>query len=476
MGHAFPVRVFRSSLVGLVVGVAILLAVLLVAGYLRGQNKYPDPVALAAATPYQNTFFDPDPNHPWNQLYGMLFIRPAWNGKLYGQDEMDPLYWGTTRYLLDGPLHQKALAALDLFIQSGSAQRIKDPLKRALLQRMLWAVFDRWSHRFFDPYDRDAIARENTTFASEHRELQIRLVKIMRSVALTDEEIDALPNNYNRESAAKAYPPAFDPTHVDQPFLPATFFSRADWVELGTDRYEQVAPVHVKAVSGRSDFHVLISLPSGRSDTLAYLKRLHDFQPHWVYDQSKAGNFFDRGGEGPPWTNADVPQVPPFTKFALVRTANLINNKGEIRNSPLMESVQIRVIRTILPNHSSGGEQSFFLFTLDQRKLLQGEGGLVARGKDDLGFDLVLEYGQDPLQKHSERSRDPVYHGEFSRVSSCFSCHSAPGIFSMNSYIQFFQDRRTLVPPTLQEGTSESLEWKQEQYNWGLLQAYWFTQ
>jgi len=464
------VRVIRSSLVGLVVGSVILLSALLAVGYLRGQSKYPDPVTLAAATPYRNTFFDPDPNHPWNQLYGMLFIRPAWNGKLYGQDEMDPLYWSSSRYLLEGPLYQKALTFLDGFIQSDSAQLIKDPLKRALLQRMLWAVFDRWSA--FYPFD-----RRDGTFDSERRQLQVRLVKIMRSVALSNEEIDTLPNNYSREITEKTYPPAFDPNHVDRPFLPAAFFSHTDWVELGTDRDELVAPVHVKEVSGRSNFHVFISLPSGRNDTLAYLKLLNSFQPHWVYDQDKSGPFVDRNRKGPPWTNAEVPQVPLFTKFALVRTANLINDKGELHRSPLMESVQIRVVRTILPNHSSGGEQSFLFFALDQKKLMQGEGGLTAMGKDDLGFDMVLENGRDdPLQKRDERNPDPVYHGEFALATSCFGCHSAPGIFSMNSYIQFFQERRTLEPPVLQEGSSWSLGWKPQQYNWGLLQAYWFTQ
>src|ERR1700735_684782 len=59
------------------------------------------------AAPYPNTFFDSDPNHPWNRLYGMLFIRPGLDGKLYGLNEVDPVYWETTQYLLKAPIHEQ---------------------------------------------------------------------------------------------------------------------------------------------------------------------------------------------------------------------------------------------------------------------------------------------------------------------------------------------------------------------------------
>jgi hypothetical protein len=48
----------------------------------------------------------------------------------------------------------------------------------------------------------------------------------------------------------------------------------------------------------------------------------------------------------------------------------------------------------------------------------------------------------------------------------------------MNSYNQsLFQDKRTLWPPDLEEAVNpglDSVNWKQQQYDWGLLQAYWF--
>jgi hypothetical protein len=457
---------------GMLVGaVMLVIASLCLACLLRGQSKYPEPVALAAAAPYPNTFFDPDPHHSWNQLYGLLFIRPAWNGSVYGENALDPLYWQSSKYLLEQPLHQKVLGFLDEFIRGDSAHLIKDPVKRALLQRMLWALFDTWSARHFDPYTRD-----DRDFAVERRELQARLVKIMKSVALSDDEIKALPDNYAQEVAAKTYPAAFDPSLKDQPFLPATLDKGTDWVNLEKEYYEQLAPVHTEALSGRSGFDVLMSLPGGRDATLTYLKKLNAYEPKWVYDRDKSSSFVNISNvdNAPPYLSADLPQVPLLTKFALVRRANLVDAGGEIVRSPIIESIQIRVILTERPNNSSGGEQAFLMFELNEADLMKGEGGLVALGKTEQGFDGVFK-GEDQLENRGHR--DPNSHGEFARMQGCFACHSRAGIFSMNSYIQFFQHERTVQPPVLAEGDSSSysIQWKEKQYDWGMLQANWFA-
>jgi len=446
-------------------------AIMLPIGFylLRAENRYPDPQTEAAAAPYRNTFFDPDPQHPWNQLYGLLFIRPAWNGQTYGLNVLDPLYWPSTKHLLEPPLHAKAIAQLDQFVQSDAAHRIKDPVKRALLQRMLWALFDNWSshHDFYDGEDQ-------RDFAAERRALQIRLIRIMKAIALTDDQIAALPDNYAREVASSKYASAYDPARPGDPFLPATFYTGGDWVNLRTDRYEQLAPVHVEALSGRSGFDVLLSLPGGHDATLAYLRELNSYQPKWVYDGNKASHFVNVGN-APPYLSADLPQVPLLTKFALVRRANLIDTDGKIAQSPITESIQIRVIRSELPDNSSGGEQTFLMFELDCSALMKGEGGLVALGPNQMTFNGVFK-GEDLLARRDRFGTDS--HGESAQTQSCFGCHNRAGIFSMNSYIQFFQSERTVEPPVLADGGSSwySMRWKEQQYDWGLLQAYWFAQ
>jgi hypothetical protein len=181
----------------------------------------------------------------------MLFIRPGPDGKLYGLNEADPVYWETTQYLLKAPIHEQAIAIMDTFIRSNSAQLIKEPLRRALLQRLLWTLFDHFTPLHEDP-------------TPERQQIEARLVRIMKSIALSDEEIKSLPDNYQQEVAARLYPADFDPANAETPFLPSGFFSNGDWVEVTNGSGPTAAPFHIQAVSCRSAFHVLISLPGGR--------------------------------------------------------------------------------------------------------------------------------------------------------------------------------------------------------------------
>ncbi len=175
-----------------------------------------------------------------------------------------------------------------------------------------------------------------------------------------------------------------------------------------------------------------------------------------------------------------MPQSPPLTKFALVRRANLIEADGAVVPSHLTESVQVRTILTVEPNHSSGGKQAFAEFRLDPQKLLLIQGSLTPLGADELAFSMVFrdhDTLESPLSANVVAARSHVGPaGQVPVMQSCFACHSRPGIFSMNAYIQFFQPHATLRPPDLHEGDDApwyTAQWKEQQYNWGLLQAYW---
>jgi hypothetical protein len=56
--------------------------------------------------------YDPDPDHLWNRVFRQLYRRVAANGEEYGADELDPLLWFDTTYLLDGVSHQQAVQVL----------------------------------------------------------------------------------------------------------------------------------------------------------------------------------------------------------------------------------------------------------------------------------------------------------------------------------------------------------------------------
>lgn len=98
-------------------------------------------VADTPQKPAPVTHYDPDPGHLWNRLHVCLLTRPGRDGKTLGLDALDPHLFPTTKRLLEGPTHAEAVNLLDEFLAGGHAL-IRDPVKRAILQRDLWAVFD----------------------------------------------------------------------------------------------------------------------------------------------------------------------------------------------------------------------------------------------------------------------------------------------------------------------------------------------
>src|SRR5947207_9428521 len=152
------------------------------------------------AVPVKVTVYDPDPQHLWNRLHRALWVRPGPDGKEYGHDRLDPLLWSETRrHLLEGKSHEQAIAVLDEFLAERGEKLVKDPLKRAILQRDLWAVFD-WA----------AEPSANTQEAHlqrappPRRALQARLARSIQRLALTADEINGLADNYALAVASRA--------------------------------------------------------------------------------------------------------------------------------------------------------------------------------------------------------------------------------------------------------------------------------
>jgi hypothetical protein len=104
------------------------------------------PAAASENAEKAGALYDPNPTHIWNRLYDALLIREGPTGAKYGADSLDPLLWRDTKHLLRQPSHKHVLLILDQFLQNHAENLIQDPVKRAILQRDLWAVFD-WSVR-----------------------------------------------------------------------------------------------------------------------------------------------------------------------------------------------------------------------------------------------------------------------------------------------------------------------------------------
>lgn len=435
---------------------------------------------LAASPSHSETsaaIYDPDPQHLWNRLYAALLIREDSHGSRFGQDSLDPLLWPETEHLLAAPSHERALRVLDEFLQTHAENLIHDPIKHAILQRDLWAVFD-WSVQ-------QSAGRDRPEYKREKQELQVRLAEVLRRLQLTPDESKALPDNYAQAVASGAFAKDYDPTHPETPFLPPHLFDpHGPWVciEPSPESDTGVARMHIGNTSGRSGFFVFVRLPEGHKATMDYFQTLWNFPQPWVHGPSFAADQV--------LNNPDLPSFPAGTQVAMVRRLTVFDNQGELDPSSVTESVQIRVYRAITNaeerNFGNGNMadiirnsgQVFFEFKLNRPLLFSGKnGGLRAIARDETEVSTFQTTGDDPFE---ESPGGPRFPGNMpTELQSCGWCHNGGGVHSLNS-------RNSLLKPSRMQQETQSplygpiywsdnaaVSWKQNHFDWGLLNGYW---
>jgi hypothetical protein len=442
------------------------------------------PAAASGSAEKASALYDPNPAHIWNRLYDALLVREDPSGAKYGEDSLDPLLWLNSDHLLVQPSHQRAVRVLDEFLQTHAENQIHDPVKRAILQRDLWAVFD-WS------VVREALSGQ-PAYDEQKVELQTRLAEVLRRLALTPEEIASLPANYGRAVASGAFAKEYDPAHPERTFLPPDLFDpQGPWVCINGNSYlgKPAAIQHLVAFSGRSRFLVFIRLPAGRKATLEYFRTLWNFPQPWV--QPDPHGLID--------VNPDLPSFPAGTEVALLRQMTLFDNRGNLVEAPITESVQLRVYRAITPsgdNHGPdvtslptlGGRsgQFFYEIKLSRPRLFANQaGGLRATRPDEVEFSTLQQEGDDIFEwwvKNRKRLG-----GSEPALQQCAICHSHGGINSLNSRARLLKpsdaqadpnevppDRLPAAAPVWWASDSnETIQWKQDRYDWGVLNGYW---
>jgi len=418
----------------------------------------------------ENTIYDSDTNHLWNRLNETLFERTAQDGKKYGLDELDILYWFRTTNLLSGVSHQQAISVLDEFINTHGEKLIRDPLKRALLQRDLWELFD-WS----------ALPWPSPPYANERKELQKRLAVAIRRLALTTNEIALLPDNYSKQARTSKLPD-----------LPQGLFqTNGDWVNLAPDQasYGEIAPTHDHSAHGHSAFLVMLHLPGGRQAALAYLEQLNSVEHFWIYRTNTDVFATTNSPKEVLDLNTNLPEFPANTEWAIVRRMFVIDADGNIQPTRMVESIQLRRYFAIagatmvMMTNDNGSfvpinvpPQDLYEFHMSR----QQDGGLREVAKDEKDFLGVhfMGLGIDPFEWKSNNSEVPdssTFKGTV--LESCRACHAGPGIYSVNVYAGLFH-QRSIDPPQLynldaDSGMTAAMGWKREQYSWGLLQGLW---
>lgn len=386
------------------------------------------PPQLTQADPRETTsawgIYDPDPNHLWNRVFRQFYRRTTLNGAEYGAEELDPLLWFDTTYLLNGASHQQTLEVLDEFLLTHAENLIRDPLKRAMFQRDMWAVFD-WLASQSDPYP------------SQRRALEARLAQIISSVALSKEAIISLPDNYDSAIASNNFPVNVPVDHPETAFLPADIFQPdSAWVPMGRAG-GPIAMTHTEASPffGRSVFLVYVHSPNGKTATLDFIESLKTE------------------------TN---PVLAIGSDVALVRRMLLIDDQGHLILSPLVETIQIRHFSPV---------QNFHEFELKRARLFDGLASNL-----DLKTNLFLLF-----MSHGdvfESDRGPELQATVPEI--CKACHF-PNSGNIQSIISYSRQpfalpdtsKPILFATTLADEAQTVIEWKMNHETWKSLKALW---
>ena len=400
------------------VGMAILLLSFLLCSYRDGKSAdatVNDPSQSESGSPTR-AIYASDPDHIWNRLFRLFYVRHTLDGQRYGGDELDPYLWWQTKYLLSGSSHDEALKLLDEFLGQHSERAVTDPLKRAMFQRDLLAIYDWLSLHYV----------EQTQGRSA---LQKRIAETIRRLGLSEDQVRKLPDNYEDAIRAHVFPATYDPADPQRPFLPADLFDpKGSWVCLGEQQGHPVASDHLEFFDGRSIFLVFFQVPGGRAKTLEYLAKLRDVPASWgpiphMLPYLRGGQA-DAAGLVP---YPDPPQFPIGTRMAFVRQIVLIDSDGNLTRTNLTESVQMRVYRAIHFDLGGTGthSQDFFEFRDEPRKSVvraRGRLELLLRVKKNSHFSGRTETTCSRLRGRSRRTMRVLFCSLVLAVTSSPGC------------------------------------------------------
>lgn len=393
------------------------------------------PAAPIAANPDCANFlpYATDPNHIWNRVHRQLSLRRDINGKTWGCDDVDPLLWQTTKHVLESPAYQETVRLLDEFTSTHAETLIRDPLPRALFQRDLWAVFS-W------------LGSTTEDHRQERAELDRRLAVIIKAMALTQPEIQGLPDNYLQVRGLKT---------SDGLALPD---NSGDWLLIGRDDGKPAARFHSIFFS-RSMFLVYLKLPPGATDAGKYLEAMRAY----VRQRPKT----DDCQQHP----CSPPQFPVGTELALVRRAILMDSTNRPVVSPITESIQLRRYISVPAGKNidyDGGTQQVAELQLTRSGFPQATIALRQLGNDETQFRVFMTHGIDAFEGTEASTGTPGV-----VLQACHACHQGTGVISFTTYSRVQAERDLFVPVHLTTEENEAaitIKFLQKSNMWKLLQ------
>jgi hypothetical protein len=383
--------------------------------------------------------YDPSPDHPWNRLHHIFYSHTFTNGETYEHEAALEPPWNTwAPFYKDQAFHKRAVTVLEEFLSQPEADLQKQaPLRRAIMLRDLWPVFDAQTNK--------ALAQDE---AASHRQAKLRQLsaKAMFRLELSEDEVRQLPDIYQAACDKKLFPPRFDAASPTSPFLPRDLFAKdAAWVPHSSHADRVGALHHVTTSNYRSFFLPLMRVADDPQVTLDFLSR---------YTRSR-GKI----------------AVPKGTILALARRTALPTRSGELMVTPLMESLQLIVADEPRDHH--------FKFVLDRTELLNGGNGLRAvTEKEPVDAYAFESGGLHPHFPKFDADGERLVFGRYAGPASqgpaslqhCFACHGLKvgrQIFANTHESSLGRVEAT----TYDDQVRLVLSQKRDSYSWGMYQA-----
>ena len=401
----------------------------------------PPPIVIATrseSTGPGTAVYDPDPNHLWNRLFAAFYLRevedmdsvPVTRGSntshTWGPNVVDPPLGLHPRFLLDGAAFITCRDILAEFQKKRGHELISDPLKRAVLQRDLWAVFDVLQGPTTSKIVFAGGATPKLTAEQEERRaaLSRQIAQAIKALALPRSELDRLPNTYLL--AVKSG--AFSSRPVDQKsadYLPSDL-EEADspWLEIfppESGPRTKEGFLHTEIVRGRSVFRVFAKGPASPEGPGQFKQWLEQMEKSL---EARLGVEFDLNGKEQRQWERTMKMLPVGSQFVLLRRMTCLDPDMNPVPTRVVESIQIRIDG---PHDRFNADSIFEEFAFDRRLLFGGrQGGLqpVREGEPHPAAYYALGH----LVSDEEGQVVPL--GKFPRV--CFVCHGGAPVASFS--------------------------------------------
>ncbi|MFT5470488.1 MAG: hypothetical protein ACI8UO_005617 [Verrucomicrobiales bacterium] len=395
-----------------------------------------------------------DQADPYDALYDVIMTRFGPDGKSYAENESTPAIFAWSEFPFDDKTFKKFDEALDAFgaLPQEKIEEYSD-VKRALLQRHLWKVFDatfpfiNWKEGYYW----SGRTRFPKTHMDRREAVQPRIATLIQRLALTKEQIQALPNTMAATVESGDFEESHDPADRFKRFLPGDPYSKeSPWFCMSEAGDAIPASVHTGERQSRSMFLSFMRLPGGRIETRKYVENL-----------KKVAEVF-----------------PVGTQFALIEQAFLISDEGELILSPLIVSIQLRAYLDLERSANAArpdATQCLAEFVMQPRQLMQGNAVMKAMKPDDRRF----EAGDEDCQL-SGGPHDP-FEGRMpatTRLNLCMACHAGAPAKSAHAVLTtgFSFNRKASLhieegsPAEISKATSAQ---KRDSVAWKTLHGLW---